>query len=494
MKALFVLLVLLVAASVAQNLNVSNTFGSNMVLQRAPYSAFIYGWATAGDTVTLAFNGEAYKVQANAMAFWKVKLPPTVAGGPYVISVTSAMSLKNVLLENILFGDVWICSGQSNMQFTVHQAFNATLAIAQANNYPDIRIMTVGEEFYSPSPLNELHTIAQRWSVASNKTVGVGDWSEFSAACWFTGIKIYDKYKVPLGLISTNWGGTVIQAWSSPVALKECNVTKSGSGYEANSVLYNAMIYPFLQQTVLGALWYQGESNQDQSDLYVCMFQAMIKDWRANFPYGELTFLFVQLAPYSSNSNVQGLRQAQWDALVLPKVGGATAADLGDISSPFGNIHPRDKATIGVRLALAASALAYGEKDVSYRGPEFASVTHSITGATLKATVVFNLFLSTGLVWKTDTCPKEVVNICQNWVVTLSNGKDYPAVETAVGPANTVQIEFTGVPAGATVKAFSYGFSQWPSLTVFNKEGLPAIPFQYMVPPKSHHTSLITAN
>jgi len=471
---------LLVALAFGQNLNVSNTFGSNMVLQRAPYSAFIYGWATPGDTVTVALNDKFYTAAADAMSFWKVKLAPTLAGGPYDIVVTSNKSGKKVVLQNILFGDVWICSGQSNMQFTVHQSFNATDAIKAADKYPNIRIMTVGDSHYSSTPVNELLEIQQLWSVASSSSVGVGDWSEFSAACWFTGVNIYNTYKVPLGLISTNWGGTVIQAWSSPVALKECNATAVGGGNEANSVLYNAMIYPFLQQTVLGVLWYQGEQNVGQAPVYKCLFQAMIKDWRATFPYQELTFLFVQLAAYTSGADVQDLRQAQWDALILPKVGGATAVDLGDPTSPYGDIHPRDKATVGYRLALAAQALAYGDRAVSYRGPEFKNVVHSIVASTLRATFTFELFLGTGLVWKNGTCPKDTA-ICRNWDVLLSDGKTYAAVEKSVGPGPMVQIQLDNVPAGATVKAFSYAYSPWPFTTVFNKEGLPAIPFYYAV-------------
>jgi len=451
-----------------------------MVLQRAPYASYIYGWATVGDAVTVTVDAKAYAADVDSTGFWKAKLDPTEAGGPHSIVVSSAKSSTKILLSNVLFGDVWVCSGQSNMQFTVSQAFNASTELDDANNYPNIRVFSVGESHYSSTPLNELAGIAQTWSIASSKSIGVGNWSEFSAACWFTGRNLYDKYKVPLGLISTNWGGTVIQAWSSPDALKECNVTASGNDQEANSVLYNAMVVPFLQQTVLGALWYQGEQNVGEAPLYTCMFQAMIKDWRARFPYGILSFVFVQLAPWITSADVQDLRQAQKVAAdVLPGVGFASAVDLGDALSPFGNIHPRDKQTVGARLALAAESIAYGDKTVSWRGPEFRSVSLATSGANVTATVVFDLFLSRGLVAKSATCPTSAD--CGNWVFTLSNGKEVEGIQLDA-KGNTVQVLGIDLPAGVKVTWVSYAYAPWPLTTLFNIEGLPAIPFKAAIP------------
>jgi len=155
-----------------------------MVLQRAPQKANIWGWTTPAATVTLLFNQKTYTATSSANGAWNVLLDATSAGGPYTIDASSS-SGEMAHLTDILFGDVYVCSGQSNMQFTVHSAFNATDEIQQANRYSSIRLFTVGQGTSSPTPLNEFTTISQSWSVASAATVGVGDWNEFSAACWF---------------------------------------------------------------------------------------------------------------------------------------------------------------------------------------------------------------------------------------------------------------------------------------------------------------------
>lgn len=364
------------------------------------------------------------------------------------------------------------------MQFTVDSAFNYTEEIAAANNYPNIRVFTVGQSHYSSTPLNQLAAFAQGWSVASSSSIGAGNWSEFSAVCWFTGRDLYDKYQVPIGLISSNWGGTLIQAWSSPAALKACNVTESASGNEANSVLYNAMIVPYFNQSILGVLWYQGEQNVGQATLYSCMFPAMIADWRKSWPY-DITFLFVQLAPWITSADVQDQRQAQLAALSLPSVGFATAVDLGDPTAPYGSVHPRAKQPVGARLALAAEAIAYGDSSVVWRGPTLSAAVVQTNYQTITATVTFNLWGATGLVNQPNVCPTGVTpSICGNWQFTLSNGTVVPATQISVAGA-TVQAQATPIAVGVQVTTVSYAYAPWPVTTIFNNLGLPAIPFEY---------------
>jgi len=353
---------------------ISNALGSHMVLQRAPQRANIWGWSSAGDHIVLNLNDTSYNTIAASDGAWNILLDPTAAGGPYTISVSGSSGTK-AMLDDIYFGDVYVCSGQSNMQFTVHSAFNATEEIQAANNFPLIRVFTVGTGTTSATPLSEFTTISQGWSVASSASIGAGDWSEFSAVCWFFGRDLFDKLHVPIGLFSDNWGGTPVQAWSSPDALKLCPtsvVSVGGPGDPSN--LWNAMIVPILPMTITGATWYQGEANAGNSNYYACAFPEMIKDWRLkwggetkkNFP-----FYFVQLSTWASNDvNSEALvRLSQMYATQLPNVGMCTAMDSGDPTSPFGDIHPRYKQIVGERLSLSALAIGYSQP-IQYKGPE----------------------------------------------------------------------------------------------------------------------------
>jgi len=195
-----------------------------MVLQRSPLQASIWGWADAGDTVSAALTGptsQTVSAQADTNGAWKITFAAVDAGGPYTIAVSTGAGDK-ASLDNLLFGDVYWCGGQSNMQFTVDLAFNATEEIQLAANYPNIRVFTVGTNNISSEPLEELASFIQPWSVANSQSIGGSPWAEFSAVCWFFGRDLYDTYKVPIGLINSNWGGTYIQAWSSPAALAKC--------------------------------------------------------------------------------------------------------------------------------------------------------------------------------------------------------------------------------------------------------------------------------
>jgi len=287
--------------------------------------------------------------------------------------------------------------------------------------------------------------------------------------------------QVPVGLISSNWGGTVIQAWSSPTALNSCNVTASGTGVEANSVLYNAMILPFQNYQIAGALWYQGEQNAGQAELYGCMFPAMIIDWRGLWGY-EFPFFFVQLAPFAAgnSTNWPDTRQAQLNALTQPKVGYASAVDLGDPDSPFGNVHPRDKQDVGKRLSVAVRSIAYGEPNLVWVGPTFSSATISQSSTTATVTVTFNVPLSGSLVFVNQSYPSTTyvpANNCANWQVRISNGEWLPATEgTVSGDTVEVTAEVT-----ETVTGVAYAYASWPITTLFSQEGLPAIPFKYEV-------------
>eukprot|EP01114_Cavostelium_apophysatum_P010635 TRINITY_DN2460_c0_g1_i1.p1 TRINITY_DN2460_c0_g1~~TRINITY_DN2460_c0_g1_i1.p1 ORF type:complete len:532 (+),score=69.97 TRINITY_DN2460_c0_g1_i1:159-1598(+) len=466
--------------------------------------AKIWGWTQkAGAQVILTFNGESFTTNSSSSDnSWSISLPPTLAGGPpYSIDIKSSDG-ETASLTNILFGDVWICSGQSNMQFTVSDVFNASEAIADAQNYPNIRIFTVGQATISQTPLENFATIEQNWTVASSASVGGADWTFFSATCWFYGVQLSKTYDIPIGLISTNWGGTYIQAWSSPAANAVCNQDEdfevpkdqqkmSSIKRQLNpnqpSVLWNAMVVPLLNMRVKGAIWYQAEANVGQDQYYACAFPAMILDWRSSFGYSiaaDFPFLFVQLAPYTEGNppfpQLPQMRLAQTAALSLPSVGMACTVDLGDPLSPEGNIHPRDKMTVGYRLSLAARAIAYGEA-IQYTGPTpfFISGTSDGDG-TIRALINYEYgSVGSGLVLQTAVCPPLINTTNCGWAELQTTDGNWHPASIGFGQQNEMFFITKVAETGAQWAGARYLYNDYPAPMIFNKEGLPAVPFYY---------------
>lgn len=461
-----------------------------MVFQRAPQKAHIWGWSRSpGATVTARFNGKVYTTTASNDGSWGIFLDPTPAGGPHEIQVSSSAS-ESATLQDVLFGEVWVCGGQSNMQMTVDGVFNATEEVKNAANYPNIRVFTVGTSTTSATPLEEFHTISQPWAIASPASVGVGNWSAFSAACWFFGRDLYNDLKVPIGLLSDNWGGTPVQAWSSPDALAKCKAEspKKVGGPSDPSQLWNAMIVPILRMTIKGATWYQGEANAGQPDYYACAFPAMINDWRlkwAGDTAKDFSFHFVQLAPWLATANgVEAtIRLAQMYATALHNVGVATAMDWGDPTSPFGSIHPRYKQIVGERLHLVARGMTYNEK-VQYRGPQVDKYDVTSEGGA-SASVLLHFAPNTvgsGLVTQDKKCDAGVpVDQCAGFEIGTSDGKWSPATATIRGETVSVTASVT---SGTKVTGVRYGWANYPVATIYNKEGLPALPFAFPDPIK----------
>ena len=233
-------------------ITLSRTLGDHMVLQREK-TARVWGFDTAGSTVTTTFGGAKLSTTTGADGVWRIALPPTAAGGPYALTFTSSAG-GSVSAVDVLFGDVYVCGGQSNMQFTVASGLNATAEIAAAT-YPDIRVFTVGQGTSSNSTyvFNDLQTIEQNWTAATPASIGGAEWDTFSAICYFFGRDVYNALggAVPIGLVSNNWGGTCLQQWAPASVNQACGKTDSG--------LYNAMITPYLTgpMAVTGFLWSQ---------------------------------------------------------------------------------------------------------------------------------------------------------------------------------------------------------------------------------------------
>ena len=249
-----------------------------MVLQRAPQRAIVWGYGDASALTTLRMNDRVYTTISSSEpaneqgeSIWSVTLDPVHEEGPFAIHVSQPLSngtLYNITIQDVLFGDVWICSGQSNMQLTVNMIYNGTEEIANAGNFPHIRVFTAALKL-SPSPVEELLGITLNWSVASPHSIGGADWSYMSAVCWLYGRMIHQALGGrPIGLIATSWGGTPIEAWMPPKALQDCGVEKPTTPSEGQVTvegpgnrtdLFNAMIHPFTRTVIYGSIWYQGK-------------------------------------------------------------------------------------------------------------------------------------------------------------------------------------------------------------------------------------------
>lgn len=498
----------------------ANIYGDHMVLQAKPFSAMVWGFGEIGQTVDVRFGNEFLETKviegSSGSGVWKVTLDAQDAGGPYTINASSKVgnTTSSISLADVLFGDVWLCSGQSNMAFTVTQVVNASEAIEEADHYPDIRLFTASL-IASDTPLYELQEVMQPWSVASSKSVNGGAWKYFSAVCWFYGKNIYHQYKKPIGLIATDWGGTPVESWSSPDALRQCNITGDKvvdvfvspeeeifKGPYTHSALYNAMIHPFLNMTIYGAIWYQGEANAAAPFTYNCTFPAMIDDWRSKWFYGtdkltdpEFPFGFVQLSSFYQKSKVaDGFPVIRWAQtanygyapnLRERNVFMAVAMDLGNKSAIYGSIHPPDKQDVGFRLALAGRAVAYDDLDVYFSGPIVSDVTFSWQ--------INTTFWKANVKYHHESVGKGGIEVralrgFQYYCVSSSNPADSMFTEAEISTSAFNMLGLSGeCPSGYQATGLRYAWNVTPcefkNCAVYSKENeLPSPPFVWNAP------------
>lgn len=464
----------------------SATLGDHMVLQRAPASAVVWGNTQPGSTVTTTFDGKVYMSIADSDGWWRQKLPPMLASmDSYNLTFLSSNG-QNGTLNDVLFGDVYICGGQSNMQFSMGSVTNVSTERQMANAYPNIRLFTVGQGTKSDLPLGDLQTIVQEWAVASNKTIVGGDY--FSAVCWFFGRQISDAlspaHEVPIGLISNNWGGTAVELWSTPGAFKACNRT------EASGSLYNAMIHPYTvgPMAVSGFTWYQGEANtrddKSASD-YACLFPAMISEWRKAFDNPSAYFGFVQLSTWCGDpEGIAAMRDAQLAALALPKVGYATNADHGAGC----NIHPPYKQYCGERLGNSALALQYG-RDVAWKSPSFASA--AVNASIAWVSVIIRLQDVSGAGLTTDVYPYNYISDVNctalnaktpgtcGWAAVKLADKGWLNATVSVAPGGQgLMLNTTCIKCYGPVIGTQYAWGAIPLMSAYDRgTGLPVLPW-----------------
>jgi sialate O-acetylesterase len=434
--------------------------GDGMVLQQG-IKAPLWGTADDGEEITVTFQEQKHTTTARD-GKWRVDLDALKAGGPHELTIAG----KNTLhVKNVLVGEVWIASGQSNMEMAVAGTTDAKKHIADSAN-PNIRLFVVP------------HT-----SVAAPQTTVAGQWKEcgpdtvarFSAVAYFFGRDLNKVLDVPIGLIETNWGGTNCEAWTSHEALekvpelkylaekadqgaKKEDIGKNPNGHPSS--LSNGMITPLIPYAIKGAIWYQGESNAGRAHEYRTLFPTMIRDWRQRWHEGDFPFLFVQLAPYKAG-NPDGptwaeLREAQLlTTQKVPNTAQAVITDVGDLQ----DIHPKQKEPVGARLALAAEALAYGKK-VEYSGPMYEDMKVEGNKAVLS-------FKHTGDGLEGKGGPLQGFTIA---------GEDHQFVK-AEAEIRDGKVEVWSKEVDKPV-AVRYGWANFPVVNLYNKDGLPATPFR----------------
>jgi sialate O-acetylesterase len=474
----------------------STLFADHMVTQR-DMPIHVWGYAAPKEAVTVIFRGETEHTAADELGRWSLYLRPGKPGGPFEMQVTGT---NRIVLEDVLVGDIWIASGQSNMEFPMAEGSNRGVnnekSEIAAANYPQIRLLNLAPSS-SDFPLDNV-AIRHSWSVCTPASV-----ADFSAVGYFFARDLQQYEKIPIGVIDVSWGGTIAEAWTSLNALsadsslmpvfarratqmdelstlllqeKQEQADYDSAKAAGNPVetppwrsdpaswkpagIYNAMIAPLTPLPIKGVIWYQGESNAypDAVPVYARLFRTLIEDWRSHWGQGDFPFLYVQIANWEPGGLWPDIREAQRQALVLKNTAMAVAIDIGDPD----NVHPKDKQDVGSRLALAARAIAYGEP-IEYSGPLVRQVTSD--GGSLR--IRFD-HAQSGLMAKNSAV--------RGFFVAAADEKYVPAAAKIEG--DTVVVSADSIKEPVYVR---YGWAADPDCNLWNGAGLPASPFQAKV-------------
>jgi len=498
----------IVSPFVKAEVSLSNIFSDHMVLQRDMANP-VWGKATPGEKISVSIANQKHSTIADANGNWRVKLAPLEVGGSHKLTVTGN---NTVSFDDVLVGEVWLCSGQSNMEWPVNKSNANELEIASAN-YPDIRLIT------APRPGSETPQFSfdGQWQATSPESVG-----DFSAACYFFGRRLHNTLNVPIGLINTAWGGARIEAFMPRKALEDTGEyleyltdwdrriiedsdkeyakklakyeawqTSGGKGDKqkplharvanhAPGSIYNGLIHPVVGYGIKGTIWYQGESSTDRPYQYRRLFPLLINTWRDLWGQGDFPFYWVQLADYKKEfAQPKGgawaeVREAQTMTLSLPNTGEAIAIDLGEAR----DIHPRDKQTVANRLVRHALTKNYGYNMAS-DSPRFSSM--QITSKMINSKVE----------GKPDTkVARKIATITFDHVATSLYSFDFKKVlgfaiagddkkfvwaKAKIISDHQVEVYSDEVENPVAVR---YGFEFNPVVNLYDKNGLPVTPFR----------------
>ncbi len=359
----FILLSVLSLSQLQAKVSLPAIFADHMVLQQKS-EVPIWGWAKPLEDILIVtgWDNKRYEIKADNHANWNLKIKTPQAGGPYSITIIGS---NTITLQDILIGEVWVCSGQSNMEWSPKAGIiNGTNEILKATN-PSIRFFQVNQQSSDTRQLDCKGT----WAVCTPETM-----IDFSAIGYFFGKKLQEKLNIPIGLINTSWGGTPAEAWSNPEVIKSNESLKIASEKLQEvpwcpvkpGSAYNAMLAPLIPYEIAGSIWYQGEGNTANYETYETLFQSMIQSWREEWEK-DFPFYYVQIAPYAYGRTYEGvlIREAQLHSLASPNTGMVVVSDIGNIR----DIHPRNKIDVGQRLANLALNKTYEMDDLPCSGP-----------------------------------------------------------------------------------------------------------------------------
>ncbi len=490
MKLRILLLLLLCCAAASAQVTLPKILTSHMVVQR-DLPVHVWGMAAPGEEVRVSFRDENRTTKAGDLGRWSVYLNPGAAGGPFQMTVQGATA-QTITLDDVLVGDVWLASGQSNMEFRMHQAKTAAADLPHAAN-PRIRLLLIQPH---AAEYAQDDVVTDGWTASLPETA-----KDFSAVAWYFAREIAEREQVPVGVIDSSWGGTMAESWTRLAALgedaslapyffsqgrmddrqstalleegrrqklrdeaKAAGKPEPQFSWTAPLVfwtpgqIYNGMIAPLTRLPLRGVIWYQGESNsivERRPELYHRLFRTLIEDWRRQWGEGDFPFLYVQIANFKSTSieDWATLRNQQLKTLDVANTAMAVTIDLGDPD----NVHPTNKQDVGLRLARAARAVSYGEK-IEYSGPLFRMATPE--GNAIR-------------VWfdhaKALTAKGGELT---SFEVSGADGVFAPATAKIEGA--TVVASSPAVPEPTQVR---YGWANSPQCNLYNGEGLPASPF-----------------
>lgn len=451
------LLSLFLHLTVSAQLQVPTIVSDNMVLQRnAVFKLEGKADKQTKVKVTVGWSKKTFACTSNENGSWKVAIPTGKEGGPYTLTVSDGK--ESIVRNNILLGEVWICSGQSNMEWNVVHGIDKGEQEAAAANYPNIRMLYIPKAD-SDRPLNDANA---QWKTCTPEVM-----REFSAAGYFFGRKLNKDLNVPIGLINCNWGGSNIEAWMS---VEKKTVAKDSLAWKAfltfnkalskpSSVLYNAMLYPLHIFPVAGSIWYQGESNTSNSQFYKTYMQWMVEDWHKLFG-ADMAFYYAQIAPFKYKKPYEGALIQEQQRFAMNTIKKSGMIVTADIAGNVTDIHPRNKVDVGERLARWALAKTYSKPNVFVSGPLYKS--KKIEGNTIR--IQFD-YTADGLQIKGDS-------IANLWIAG-NDGKFMKALAKIDGKEVLVSNPKIENPV-----AVRMAFANDATVNLFNNEGLPASPFR----------------
>lgn len=457
MKKLIILFFLFSLQNAIAQVRLPGVFSSHMVLQQQS-EVDIWGWSGPSEKIAIkaSWSEDTIKVQAISAAKWTAKLKTPAFGGPHTIRIKG--NKTEVILTDVMIGEVWICSGQSNMEWSVNSGLLDPVEDYSKANIPSLRLFHVDRSTADYPQVRGEGT----WEVCTPETM-----KRFSAAGFFFGKKLNSELNIPIGLINVSWGGTQAESWIPKEKIDADPELKAGAWMfkdapwrpKEPNIVYNSMIAPLIPFGIAGVIWYQGESNTLNPAAYPKVLRTMLDAWRSDFKK-EFPFYYVQIAPYSGyGRNNEGalLRESQTKFLSTPKTGMVIISDKVD---NIADIHPKLKKPVGERLAGFALTEVYKHPVAGYRSPIYKSMKVEKG----KAVISFDFAESGVISFGGD--PKE-------FQIAGADKKFYPAMAKVVG--NTVVVSAKEVKVPVAVR---YAWGNAVVSNLYNKEGLPVSLFR----------------